>query len=104
MSNRKRRTAQPLLEPMESRVVPSALGIQSHQVRAVASHVEHINKAAKTPKETQHTINEGMRRLQQQLAQIHARSLERTPSARETPAEKVTTETSSLLKSVFASL
>ena len=81
MSNRKRLAIEPMLERMEPRVVPSALGLTSHQVRVVAAHVDHINKPTKNPKETQHAINEGLKRLRQQLAQIQARSLERTPSA-----------------------
>ena len=35
MCNRKRRTAQPILEPMEPRVALSAMGIHAHHARAV---------------------------------------------------------------------
>ena len=104
MNNRKRRNARPTLEPMECRFVPSSMGFEAHHGRLVESHVQQANTTAKEPKATQHSINSGLRRLQQQLAQIETRSKERTPSAQETPAEKATKETSSLLKSVLASL
>ena len=104
MSNRKRRQVQPVLESMENRVVPSSMGFAVRHGRLVESHVHQVSTAAKKPTVTQHSINNGLRQLQQQLALIHTRSLERTPSAVETPAEKASTETSSLLKSVLASL
>jgi hypothetical protein len=104
MRNRKRRTLQPTLEAMEPRVAPSVTVIHVHQGRPVVSHVDQLGKPVEKANDTQHAINAGLRRLQQQLSLIHTHSLERTPSAAETPAEKVTTETSSLFKSVLASL
>jgi hypothetical protein len=104
MCNRKRRPLQPMLEPMEPRVVPSQMGLVARHDRLVASHVGQVNTSAKHPKVTQHSINAGLMHLQQQLALIQTRSKEHTPSAQETPAEKATTETSSLFKSIFASL
>ncbi len=104
MCKRNRRTLQPMLEPMEPLVAPSVTVIHVHQGRPVTSHVDQINKSAEKTKGTQHALNEGLTRLRQQLSLIHTRSLERTPSAVETPAEKVKTETSSLFKSVLASL
>jgi hypothetical protein len=104
MDNRKRRSARPVLEAMECRVVPSAMGLASHQVRVVVAHVETMNHATKTPKETQRSVNQGLKRLQQQLALVQEHAHERAPSARETPAEKAASQTSSLFKSIFASL
>jgi len=104
MRNRKRFAIQPLLEPMEPRVVPSLMSLAAHDPRAAVAHLDHSAKTAKHPAENQHTINVGLRRLEQQLALIKTRSMERTPSAAETPAEKVQSETSSLLKNIEASL
>ena len=104
MRNRKRRAVQPMLESMEHRVVPSSMGAAAHEVRVVASQVDRVNKPVQHAKVDAHTMNAGLRKLQQQLELIQTRSMERTPSAQETPAEKATTETSSLFKSIFASL
>jgi hypothetical protein len=104
MRNRKRRNVQPTLESMETRVVPSTVGVGLHHARVATAHIHRAHETTAQSANNQNANNEALKKLQQQLALIHTHSLEHTPSARETPAEKVTTETSSLFKSIFASL
>jgi hypothetical protein len=104
MRHRDRPVARPTLESMETRIAPVAMAIANPAARAVAAHVLRVNRPLKESHENQHNNDIGLKRLQQQLAVVKAHSLERTPSAKESPVEQAKTETSSLFKSIFASL
>ena len=100
MSNRKRHTARPILEPMEHRVTPSVMGIQAHHGQAVAAHVGQMNNPIKQAKASQYANNEALKRLQQQEHLVHIHSMQRTPSALPTPAEKAASEISNVFQSI----
>jgi len=104
MSNRKRPTAQPILEPMEPRVAPSVMGIQAHHWQAVAAHVGQMQNPIKEAKSSHLGNNEALKRLQQQLHLIQIRSMEHTPSALPTQAEKAVSEISNIFQSMGKSL
>jgi hypothetical protein len=112
MRNRKRHTARPSLEPMESRVVLSVTAIHVHHERAVvAAHVSQVSQAhvsqvssAKASTANQLKNIEAMRNLQQQLNVVHEHALERTPSAIPTAAEKRATQISNIFKSLESAL
>jgi len=93
-----------MLEPMEPRVAPSVMGIHAHHGRAVAAHVGQINNSVKQAEASQHANNEAWKRLQNQLHLIHMRSLEQTPSALPTPAEKAASQISNVFQSIGRSL
>ena len=80
MSNR-RHTAQPMLESMETRVVPSAIGIRAHHMQAVAAHVRRINNPVTQAEASQRANNQALKLLHQQENLVHVHSLERIPSA-----------------------
>jgi hypothetical protein len=103
MRNRKRHTAQPMLEPMEPRVAPSVTAIHVHHERAIAAHVGHVSPV-KDVKVSPHDNNKAWRNLQQQLAVVHAHALERTPSAIPTAAEQQATQVSNVFKSLESAL
>ena len=75
MRNRKRHTAQPMLEPMEPRVVPSVTGIHAHHEQAVAAHVGQMNDSAKAAAASQRENNEALQHLQQQEYLVHDHAL-----------------------------
>jgi len=104
MCDRKRQTARPILEPMEHRVAPSVMGIQAHHGQAVAALVGQMNNPVKEAKLSQLENNEALKRLQQQLHMIHIRSMQHTPSALPTPAEKAASEISNIFQSMGKSL
>jgi hypothetical protein len=104
MRNRRRHIARPMLESMEPRVVPSAIAIHAHHVRAVAAHVGQLNNSAKHADATQRENHQALKNLQQQENLVHMHSLERTASALPTKAEQEATETSSFLKSLESAL
>ncbi len=104
MSNRKRHIAQPMLEPMESRVVPSAIGIHAHHEQAVAAHIGRMNNSVAQAKASERDHNRALKLLQQQENLVHVHSLERIPSALPTKAELQATKTSSFIKSLESAL
>jgi hypothetical protein len=104
MRNRKRRTAQPIFESMETRVVPSALSIQIHHEQAVSAHVGQMDNSAAQDKASQRENDKAMKLLHQQENQVHIRSLEHRPSALPTKAEQQAQETSSFVKSLESAL
>jgi hypothetical protein len=103
MRNRKRHTAQPMLEPMEPRVAPSVTSIHIHHERAVSAHVSDMS-VAKTDAASQRQNAAALRNLQQQLNVVHAHALERTPSAIPTAAEQRATQISNIFKSLEGAL
>lgn len=103
MRNRKRHSAQPTLEPMESRVALSVTAMHIQHERAMTAHVAHVN-TTKESVESQRQNNEALRNLQQQLNLVHAHALERTPSAIPTAAEKRATQISNIFKSLEGAL
>jgi hypothetical protein len=104
MSNRKRRVAQPGLEAMELRVVPSVSVPRAHHELVVAAQVGKMHDSAKEAPASQRENNEALKHLQQQVYQIHVRSLEHTASAIPTAAEQAATATSNLFKSLESAL
>src|SRR5262245_40988672 len=101
MRNRKRHIAQPVLEPMEPRVALSAIGIRAHHHgQVLAAHVGPMNNSTKQAEASQRENNQALKRLQRQEHQVYIRSLERTPSALPTPAEKRASDVSDLFKSI----
>ncbi len=100
MCNRKRRSAQPILEPMEPRVALSAIGIHAHHARAVAAHVGQVNGTVKQAEAFERENNEALKRLEQQQHLVYVHSLERTPSALPTEAEKEASQLSNIFKSI----
>jgi hypothetical protein len=104
MCNRKRRIAQPMLESMEPRVVPSAVSIHAGEGHAVPANVAQMNETVKQAKASQRKNNEALQRLQHQQHIIYVHSLERTPSAAPTEAQKVASSISNLFKNLGQSL
>jgi len=104
MRDGKRHTAQPVLEPMEPRVVPSVMGIQAHRVQAIVAHIGRMNNPVKQANAFQRENNQALRNLQHQEYLVHVRSLERTPSAAPTPEQKAAGAISNFFKSAGASL
>jgi hypothetical protein len=103
-SNRNRFTARPMLEPMEPRMVPSALGPLARHAERTAAHIRPITDSDRQIQESQRENNEALQRLQRQENLVHARSLERTPSALPTPAEQRAGEVSNVLKEIGQSV
>ncbi len=103
MRNRKRHTAQPMLETMEPRVAPSVAGIHVHHERVVAAHVAHVSVTKETA-ESPHKNNEALRNLEQQIKVVQEHALERTPSAIPTAAEQRATQVSNIFKSLESAL
>jgi hypothetical protein len=104
MPNRQRRSARPALEPMEPRVVPSALGPLARHAERAAAHVRPINDSVRQTNASQRENNEALLRLRQQEALVHMRSLERTPSALPTPAEQRASQISNIFTEIGKSL
>jgi hypothetical protein len=104
MRNRKRRAAQPILEQMETRVVPSALSIHAHHEQAVAAHVGRANDSVAQTKASQRENNKALKQLRQQEHLVYVHSLEKIPSALPTKAEQEATQTSSFVKSLESAL
>ena len=104
MCNRKRHTAQPMLELMEGRVVPSALGVSAHHVAAMVAHIGRIKNPVKQASAFQRENYQALKNLQHQEHLVHVRSLERTPSAAPTPEQKAASALSNFFKSAGSSL
>jgi hypothetical protein len=104
MRNRKRRDARPDLELMETRVVPSVLGVTHHRWRAVEVHVGAISNSVRQATASQRHNNEALKRLEHQENLVRIRSLERMPSALPTAAEKRAGQISNLIQSIEKSL
>ena len=98
MRNRKRHTAQPMLEPMEPRVVPSVTGIHAHHEQVVAAHVGQMHDSVKEATASPRENNKALKQLQQQEYLVHVRSLERTPSALPTAAEQAASASLQLIQ------
>ena len=80
-----------MLEPMEPRVVPSAIGIHAHHEQVVAAHVGRMNNSVAQAKASQRENNKALKLLQQQENLVHVHSLEQIPSALPTKAEQEAT-------------
>jgi hypothetical protein len=104
MPSRKARSARPALEPMEARVVPSALGPLARHAERAAAHVRPINSSARQLNASERQNNEALQRLQQQENLVHMRSLERTPSALPTAAEQRASQISNIFSEIGKSL
>jgi hypothetical protein len=104
MRSRKRHAAQPILELMEPRVVPSAVAIHAHHEQAVAAHVGRMNNSVAQTQASQRENSKALKLLQQQENLVHAHSLEHRPSALPTKAELEATKTSSFVKSLESAL
>ncbi len=104
MSKRKRHTAQPMLEPMEPRVAPAAIGIHAYHEQAVEAHVGRIHNSAAQANASQRANNKALELLHQQQNLVHVHSLERIPSALPTKAEQEAAQTSSFVKSLQSAL
>ena len=104
MRNRKRHAAQPVLESMEPRVVPSALSIHAHHEQVVAAHVGRVDNSQTQAEASQRENNQALKLLYQQEHLVHVHSLERRPSALPTKAEQEATQTSSFVKSLQSAL
>ena len=104
MRSRKRFSAQPILEPMEPRVVPSAMVMQAHQGHVVAAHVHQIDNSQKPARAVQIENNQALRSLRQQQHLVHVHALEHTPSAIPTKAEQAASAVSNFFKSAAQSL
>jgi hypothetical protein len=104
MNNRKQRTAQPMLDPMEIRLAPSSIAISAHQVQAVAAHVDRMHNPAIQAKAGERANNQALNTLKQQEHLVYVHSLERIPSALPTKAEQVATQTSAFMKSLQSAL
>ncbi len=63
-SNRNRFTARPMLEPMEPRMVPSALGPMARHAERTAAHIRPITDSVRQIEESQRENNEALQRLQ----------------------------------------
>lgn len=104
MRNRKQRAARPMLEMMETRVVPSTMGHLAHRAEVVAAHVNTVSRAVKEAETSARENTEALQRLERQEQLIHVRSLERTPSAAPTAAEQRASQISGILSSIGKSL
>jgi hypothetical protein len=104
MGNRKRVSAQPMLEQMEPRVVLSTAAVHGHAWKVVAADVGRTNDSVRLAEASQRQNNVALARLQSQLHLIHVRSLERTPSALPTAAEQRASKLSNFFKTVSQSL
>ncbi len=100
MPNRQRRNVRPMLEPMETRVVPSALGPLARHAERAAAHVRPINDSVRQPTASQRENNEAL------LAPATSRGSwcicghwRRTPSALPTPAEQRASQISNIFSS-----
>jgi hypothetical protein len=100
MRNRNRRAARPNLETVEPRVVPSAIGIHGRHMQDVAAHVGQVNRSIKQAEDFQRENEQALKRLQRQEHQVYVHSLERTPSALPTEAEKRASQVSDIFKSI----
>ena len=79
MSKRKRHTVQPMLEPMESRVVPSGISINPHHVQALTAHVGRMHNSVAQAKAGQRANNQALKVLRQQEHLVHVHSPETNP-------------------------
>jgi len=104
MCNRKRHTAQPTLELMEGRVVPSALGVSAHRVAAMVAHIGRMHNPVKQASAFERENYQALKNLEHQEYLVHVRSLERTPSAAPTPEQKAESAVSNFFKSAASSL
>jgi hypothetical protein len=106
MCNRKRHTARPTLEQMETLVMPSVVGIlaHAHHAKAVSAHVRRVSDGVKQADTSEHDNNEALMSLRQQqnLVQVHAH--EKTPSAIPTAAEKAASAIPDFFKSLGSAL
>ena len=104
MHNRKRRAVQPMLEAMEHRVVPSALGVHAHHEQAVTAHVGRMDSSVTQTKASERENNKALKQLQQQEHLVYVHSLEKIPSALPTKAEQEASQASSFVKSLESAL
>ena len=104
MSNRKRHTVQPMLEPMDPRVVPSALSVHVHHEQVMSAHVGRMDDSVTQAKASQRENNKALKLLQQQENLVHVHSLEKIPSALPTKAEQEASQASSFVKSLESAL
>jgi hypothetical protein len=104
MFERKRRTVQPMLESMESRVVPSAMGVHAHPVRDVSAVVGSASGSTKELRAAEQKNASALKELAHQQAVVHSHSLEHIATALPTAAEQAASQISNIFKSIGQSL
>jgi hypothetical protein len=99
---RKRHPARPRLESMETRVVPSVMGVHAHAEQAVAAHVRQLHAHEERVATTRTDRRDAALRHQHPVK--HTVSIEQTGSKSAKPAPTKTGGIAGFFKSIFAGL